>query len=200
MASEKLLFYGGSFDPPHSGHRRLLEAAVESICPDLVYVIPSGISPHKKKSGTPFWDRVNMCRFAFSGIDNTKILTIEGKGSRSYTIKTVKYLKKRHHGKQLYMLIGSDMLTSFTKWFHYRRIMSSVTIVAGCRDDKDEPELIAAAEELRKDGAKIILLSFSPVETSSTEIRSMDPGKSAEQGLIEESVAAYIEKRGLYNS
>ena len=199
MESKKLLFYGGSFDPPHLGHRRLLEAAVGELHPDIVYVIPSGISPHKKRSVTPFWDRVNMCRISFRGIVNTKVLTVEGRGSKSYTFKTVRYLKKRYPGYELYMLIGSDMLESFKKWFLYRRIMASVSIVAGCRDDDDEADLRTSAEELIKEGARIVLLSFSPIETSSSELRISDPVKSADSGLISNEVADYIIKRGLYS-
>ena len=198
MESEKLLFYGGSFDPPHLGHRRILEAAVAAVKPDIVYVIPSGISPHKKRSGTPFRDRVTMCRRAFSGIQNIKISTIEGKGSRSYTFKTVRYLRKRFPGKELFMLIGSDMLTSFTKWFLYRRIMSAVTIVAGCRDDEDIAAFQEAAKELKKKGARIILLTFDPIEVSSSELRKKEPQESAQLGLIAADVADYICKRGLY--
>ena len=184
MVSEKLLFYGGSFDPPHLGHRKLLESAVKVIQPELVLVIPSGISPHKRKSTTPFGERVNMCRLAFSDIENVKISTIEGKGSKSYTFKTIRYLKKRYPGKKLYMLIGSDMLTTLDRWFLYRRIISSVTVVAGCRDDEDLDAVQEAADVLRKEGAEIILLSFEPVETSSSKVRRMDPKECAEQGIF----------------
>ena len=198
MVSEKLLFYGGSFDPPHLGHRKLLESAVKVIQPELVLVIPSGISPHKRKSTTPFGERVNMCRLAFSDIENVKISTIEGKGSKSYTVKTIRYLKKRYPGKKLYMLIGSDMLTTLDRWFLYRRIISSVTVVAGCRDDEDLDAVQEAADVLRKEGAEIILLSFEPVETSSSKVRRMDPKECAEQGMISDVVADYIIKRKLY--
>jgi nicotinic acid mononucleotide adenylyltransferase len=77
--------------------------------------------------------------------------------------------------------------------------MASVSIVAGCRDVDDEADLRTSAEELIKEGARIVLLSFSPIETSSSELRISDPVKSADSGLISNEVADYIIKRGLYS-
>ncbi|MBQ5412229.1 MAG: nicotinate (nicotinamide) nucleotide adenylyltransferase [Oscillospiraceae bacterium] len=197
MESEKLLFYGGSFDPPHMGHHRLLEAAINEIEPDITLVIPTGLSPFKDRCSTPFRDRVRMARLTFSDLKNVRVSTLEGRGWRSYTYKTVRKLLKKYPGRKLYMLIGSDMLSSFRYWRLYRRIMAKVVLVAGCRNEELD-EFEHAADRLRKEGARIILLRFTPVEVSSTEIRRTVWTDEDVDGLLSREAAGYIRKRCLY--
>ena len=56
---------------------------------------------------------------------------------RSYTVHTVKELKKRYPTAKLYWIIGSDMLFSFHKWYCYREILEYVTLIAGARYPED---------------------------------------------------------------
>ena len=51
--ARKLLIYGGAFNPPHLGHLRYFEQAVNAIKPDLAMIMPSGVSPHKKNGTVP---------------------------------------------------------------------------------------------------------------------------------------------------
>lgn len=68
--SKKLLFFGGTFDPPHIEHVNLLKNAVKEISPDKVLVMPTYSPPHKKTflSAMPT-QRLKLCKTAFSGID-----------------------------------------------------------------------------------------------------------------------------------
>ena len=47
MKKRKIIIYGGSFDPPHKGHFKLLRAAIKEIKPDKVYVVAGWRSPFK---------------------------------------------------------------------------------------------------------------------------------------------------------
>ncbi|MDD7152711.1 MAG: adenylyltransferase/cytidyltransferase family protein, partial [Faecalibacterium prausnitzii] len=49
----RILLYGGTFDPPHNGHLNNIRAAAARICPDLVVVMPAGLSPFKQKTAAP---------------------------------------------------------------------------------------------------------------------------------------------------
>ena len=53
MSGQKLLIYGGTFDPPHIGHLNNLRAAMQAVRPDRVLVMPAGTPPHKLASETP---------------------------------------------------------------------------------------------------------------------------------------------------
>ena len=63
---EKIAIYGGSFDPPHKGHK-LLACNLAEICgADKVIIIPTALSPFKESSGATAQERYEMCRMAFN--------------------------------------------------------------------------------------------------------------------------------------
>ena len=131
----KILLYGGTFDPPHKGHLHLLESAMEYLQPDKVVVMPAGVPPHKKASATPSSIRLAMCR-CFETLGKQVQLSdweISRKG-KNYTVDTIGHLRQCYpHGK-IYLCIGGDMLTSFTAWKDWQRLLRWCTLVALCRD------------------------------------------------------------------
>ena len=59
---EKLILFGGTFDPPHMGHMALLRAAIDTVHPDSVLVMPTGTPPHKGGHHADARVRLAMCR------------------------------------------------------------------------------------------------------------------------------------------
>ncbi len=198
-SSKKILIYGGAFDPPHLGHARLLEEAIKTVSPDLALVIPTGVSPHKRRSGTPYWIRYDLAKRTFLSLPgNVRISSLESKGRRNYTIQTIRKLQKIYPGAELYLLIGSDMLASFPTWHLYKRILSRCTVVAGAREEDITDQLRSDAEVLKKDGGNVILMQFVPVEISSTELRAMIKDNKDTSEFLTEGVRDQIRKKGLY--
>ena len=62
----KIGIYGGSFDPPHKGHRLLAENLMKACGAERLMVIPTAMSPFKQTSGASAEDRLQMCRLAFN--------------------------------------------------------------------------------------------------------------------------------------
>ncbi len=58
---QKVLLYGGTFDPPHNGHMNNLRAALELVRPDKAIVMPAGIPPQKSQHH-PGKVRLAMCQ------------------------------------------------------------------------------------------------------------------------------------------
>lgn len=192
-----LLFYGGAFNPPHIGHVALLKAAVEQVSPQLTLVIPSKESPHKQTGKTPFFDRFSMCR-CFLSINGVRRSAMEYfMPGKSYTVRTAQRLKKRYPHARLHLLIGADMLTSFTEWREYKTLLELCTLVAGAREGNDEDEISAAAAELEKQGGHVIILKNRPIEISSTEIRA-EIAKTGFCDKLPPEVMGYIQKKRLY--
>ena len=53
---KRIGIYGGAFNPPHIGHVRAAQYALSALQLDLLYVIPTCVSPHKEQpehSATP---------------------------------------------------------------------------------------------------------------------------------------------------
>ena len=93
MGPQKIILFGGTFDPPHNGHMTLLAGAIEAVRPDLVLVEPAGTPPHKRAGGTSAAHRLAMCEcfrplFPELVLDTTEI----ARGGKSYTIDTVRQM------------------------------------------------------------------------------------------------------------
>ena len=199
--ARKLLVYGGAFNPPHLGHLRYFESAVGVVKPDIAMILPSGVSPHKKNGTTPFAHRAAMCRI-FKKVEGAKVVVsgIENlkKPCRSYTIKSLRRLRRRYKGYDIYFMIGSDMLLSFKSWHLWRRILAMCTLVVGVRDDDHSEASAKAAEDLRKLGARIIMVPFEPIEVSSSQVRRRASKCEGCADLVGEENDAYIKKHSLY--
>ena len=197
---EKIAIYGGSFDPPHKGHKLLAKNLAEICGADRVIIIPTALSPFKKSSGATSQDRYNMCELAFNE-PFFEISDIEIKrGGKSYTIDTLREVKKLYPDSQLYLFMGDDMFLSFNKWYKYQDILDICVLVAACRTTNLEKFDImkSFAEDvlnIGEDGA--IICESVPIETSSTQIReSIKNGFGSE--YLENAVYQYISARGLY--
>lgn len=197
---QKLLLYGGAFNPPHLGHERLLKGAIEAVRPDLTLVAPSEVSPHKEGAPVPFFDRAYMCRTFLDCGGDIRISGMENSGARrkSYTINTVQRLRKKYPKAEIYLLIGSDMLRSFDTWRQYRRLLSMVTLVAAGRGDSSPKQLLDAKTAIEKSGGRVLLLGLEPLVVSSTEIREKLKQGQDTAGLLSDFVARYAAKRKLY--
>lgn len=197
---KKILLYGGAFNPPHTGHQRLLAAAIEAVEPDLTLVTPSEVSPHKGTKAAPFFDRMYMSRVFLDCGGAVKISGMERSGRRrkSYTVKTVKRLRDRYPGAEIFLLIGSDMLFSFDEWHLYRRLLSMVTLVAAPRNEGDRAALKPEVERIARMGGRVLLLDITPMELASTELRNTLRANGDTKGKLDPFVANYAKKRKLY--
>ena len=55
-----LYFYGGSFDPPHLGHKKIISYFSDRC--DMLLVIPAYQSPQKSYKPTSFFHRKEMLK------------------------------------------------------------------------------------------------------------------------------------------
>ncbi len=161
-------------------------------------VIPTFESPHKSTRLISFDDRAEMCRLAFSGISdkcNIEISDIEREmGGVSYTINTLRELKRLNPDDQFFLLIGGDMLYSFKEWFKYESILKECKVCAIARGGDSLSDMMEFANEI----GRVKVLPSEIVDISSTEIRERLARSESVTGLVPESVADYIEKNGLY--
>lgn len=200
--SQRIGIYGGTFSPPHTGHFRALDAFIASEKPDLTYVIPTCLPPHKQlhSDATPA-QRMEMCRLAFSGL-SAIVNDIEiRRGGKSYTVQTLEELKQDN---TLIMLCGTDMFLTLDKWYQPERIFALTEIVYVQRETGEGSEVIAhqlqkKAEFLRQIfGATVRPLSCDAVEVSSTALRTaILQGKDTSHYLAP-SVREYIDQWNLY--
>ncbi|MEG1446089.1 MAG: nicotinate (nicotinamide) nucleotide adenylyltransferase [Ruthenibacterium sp.] len=196
---EKIILFGGTFDPPHEGHMALLAASIEAVQPGLVLVMPTGIPPHKTAGHTDAALRLAMCAcflplFSPMILDETEIL----RKGKSYTIDTVHTLQKRYSNAEIYLPMGSDMLLYFKHWYGYQELLAAVTLVVQCRKNEDVAPVHALVKELRDAGAHIIFTKGEIERVSSTEIRKKVAAGQNINALVPQDVAKIIAQHHLY--
>ena len=190
--------YGGAFNPVHKGHIKLAAEIKEKAHLDKIIIMPSGLSPHKNSDDLIESEhRFRMCKLAFSGEDYiVSDLEIKRQG-KSYTVDTVTQLKKIYPDDELFLIMGSDMLLSFHRWYRYEDILSAVTVCATTRQDG------ISIDELKKYSREVLgkdafIIDFEPFECSSTQVRNALLSGEDVTSLLSEEVLTYIKTNALY--
>lgn len=200
-----IALFGGTFNPPHLGHKRLLETAIEAVIPEKTIVMPDRIPPHKQADSIADTDdRLEMCRLAFSDIPTVSVSDWELKREgKSYSIFTVRYLRELYPDGRLWFIMGSDMLLSFEKWFCWEELLTLCTPLCLARCTADAMAALTQAEKLSaatgiREAAKIV--QASPLEISSTTVRVILYSGGSPDDLIDSRVLRYIRDHDLYTN
>ncbi|MBM3243930.1 MAG: nicotinate (nicotinamide) nucleotide adenylyltransferase, partial [Candidatus Omnitrophica bacterium] len=107
----KIGILGGTFNPVHIGHLILAEEALEKLGLNKIIFMPACLPPHKENIdiAAPN-ERLKMVKLAIKGNKKFIVSDIEIKrAGRSYTVDTVRELKKRSPKDEFYFIIGSDL-------------------------------------------------------------------------------------------
>jgi len=198
---ERIGIYGGTFNPPHVGHIRAAQYAIEVLGLEKLLLVPSCISPHKvlpEHSPTPE-QRAAMLRLAAG--EKMEVSDIElSRGGKSFTFETVEILAARYPDKELVLFMGTDMFLTFLDWREPQRILRCASIGVFYRSDKDDLVQIAAQKaRIEASGAAVYLVNNPVTEVSSTQLRRLLAFRCADD-YLPEGVGAYIQHNNLYGT
>lgn len=199
----EIALYGGSFNPPHLGHKAAAETVSRELNPDKFLIIPDNIPPHKDMAaGSPAAEqRMELCRLNFADIPGAEISDMElRREGKSYTAHTVEALKREYPEDELILITGTDMFLSFKEWYRFEYLMQSCTLAVLVREDEDKLLIKNAAEEYKKAyRAKVIILSHVPLPMSSSEIRELLRLRMG-RDMLSDEVYSCIIKNGYYDA
>jgi len=129
-----IAIFGGSFDPPHKGHQLIVEKAIENLQIDKLFVVPAYLNPFKTSTLADAPTRLSWCHTLFDSIDRVKVDDYEIKeGKSTVTSQSVKHFNQTYNVK--YLIIGSDNLSTLTKWHAFEWLNETVTWVIATRDN-----------------------------------------------------------------
>ena len=194
--------YGGTFNPIHVGHMEAAKAAVKKLRLEKLYLIPTGLPPHKAlgTDAPPAGKRLEMAALAAEELGGEALDLELRREGKSYTLDTLRELKKRFPKDRLFLLMGTDMFLSFQDWREPKKIAKLATLCAFSRESGDGTD---EKKYLKKNlGADVELLSLPQVvEISSTQLRQdlAQGGKLAKE-YLSPAVYGYILREGLYGT
>lgn len=197
----RIAIFGGSFDPIHTEHIRLAQAAIEELALDKLFVMPVYAAPHKKgKVLSPDKDRLEMCRLAFLDEEKVEISDYEiKKQGTSYTYLTCQHYKDLYPTAEIFWIVGADMLKDFPTWRNPEIILENVTLAACGRESNDVEWWKAEQDKFNAlFGKSFVRFDYNGAAVSSTKIRVWAGAGMRLTPFLDENVAAYIEKNGLY--
>lgn len=189
---KKILFYPGTFNPPHLGHASAVKVAVANISFDEVWVMPSGkrvdremitSAEDRKNLGNIFVEYLRTevhvpVKMVAAAIDN-----VDGK----YTHEVIEDLKSQSED-EIFQLVGIDGYLGIKE----RVIGPDEKFVIMRRSGYEFPEGLTSSENRA-------ILEEEVGGISSTRIREMvKGGEEGYKKLVPEKVGTYIEEKGLY--
>ncbi len=207
----KIGIYGGSFNPPHLGHMAAAESAAKYLGLDELLLIPAGIPPHKALSADDpgKLHRLAMTRLIGEQIGQDTGIRVEvsdmeiAREGKSYTADTLRELRAKHPGDELWLLMGTDMFLTFQYWYRPEEIVRYAGICAFGRTEADGEALFAPQREFlgkKFPGSRIVTMTLpNLVDVSSTTLRERIP-KGETEGLLAPAVLGYIYRKHLYGT
>jgi nicotinate-nucleotide adenylyltransferase len=212
-----IALFGGSFDPIHTGHLAVAQAAQRRFHLNAVYFIPSSRPPHKaKRELAPFIHRYAMVALACA--EHAGFITSlaeagpEGAGPHAfYSIDTARKFRREHPHDHLYFILGADSFLEIPTWKSYEALLESCDFVIAHRPGfrLDALRLVIPPELLGRERShdphtivlrktKVHLLSTVSSHVSSTEIRQRRKHNQPIHGLVPPRVEEYILEQALY--
>lgn len=193
---EKVGIFGGSFDPPHLGHKRIAEQILEKKIVDKIFFMPAFVQPFKQTEAvTDFMKRLQMTALLTKDNDKLFVLDYEiKKKGISYTYETLSELKKTQFmGSEMYFIQGEDTFKEILKWHKSDNLLQEFSFIVARRKGTENSIQDFIKDLTKKYDCNIHLLDNEYIDVSSTEIRSL-----IKENFLTDEIYDYIKKNKLY--
>jgi len=199
----RLGLFGGTFDPIHYGHLLLAECCREQCRLDAVWFLPTAVAPHKRdREPTAAEHRLAMLELAVAGHPAFSVCRYEiDRGGVNYTVDTLTHFHEEEPGRELFFLMGADMLLDLPNWRNAPLVCELAVPVAVGRPgagpvDFDVLRSIAAPERIEV--FRRHQVEMPEIGTSGTDIRHRASLGQSIRYRVPRAVEMYIETHGLY--
>nr|WP_317638255.1 nicotinate-nucleotide adenylyltransferase [Lactobacillus xylocopicola] len=180
---------GGTFNPIHIGHLIVAEQVLIKLHLDEIWFIPTNIPPLKDAPTVSVQDRTNMLELATQDNPHFQVKLFElQRGGVSYTVDTLRYLRKTQPANHYYLIMGSDQVNALGKWKEPTQLAQMATLVG-----------VQRAGYPQQAPLPMIWVDVPAVELSSTAIRQAIASGGSIRYLVPAAVCNYIQKKGLYH-
>lgn len=195
----RVALFGGSFNPPHIGHKQLIELVRDTFPCDEIWLLPSG-NRHDKTNLLESKHRLAMAKLFAKELQKeagAKIIIstfeLEKKG-RTTTIGTLRELRSLYPDHEFYFIISSELVPDIKKiWIKGEEVFATTHFII-----VERPGFYKLTE-IELPPHYTILKPSSPLsQISSTYVRTL----SLEQELraaVGDAIVKYIIENKLYS-
>lgn len=182
---QRLVIFGGSFNPVHIGHIKLARTVMERDLADEVMFIPAKQSPLKEADQASNADiRMEMLQlavddalkekstFTITAEDGTEEvreyrfsisdLELRREGAKTYTIDTLDTLRRVYPDTHIIFLMGSDCLDELNRWHRYGELLRQYDFLVYPRPGQ-YLELLKHRRKAGVGGPNLVLRELLPI-------------------------------------
>ena len=214
---------GGTFDPIHNGHLQLASIARRALGLTQVLLIPAGRPPLKGTTTASAACRLRMVELACAGRPELACSDVEiRRPGRSYTVDTLRAIRKASPWVHLWFLIGRDALGTIDQWREHPSLFELASFAVVSRQGEPASprivEMLPAADRAlferdhdlvgadgiaraawrHRSGEQLTSIEIAPDDVSSTAIRAALARGEDVSERVPAAVASYIARHGLY--
>lgn len=195
--------FGGSFDPPHLGHLALLQAALDELPLDELWVVPAGVPVHRTLT-TRIAPELRLGWLAALLAGMAKVRLIDWEVRREMATPTIHTLRRLHGERPeaaIVLILGADAAAGLPGWIDYPEHRKLCHLALAMRSGQEAESLpgwrqLATAQELATGAGGIWRLQSRLPDISATTIRrTIERGEEARPMLppllAEELICAY---------
>lgn len=194
-STARLGILGGTFDPLHVAHLAVAAAAATALDLHKVLFVVANRPWQKTRHGevTPATSRLAMVNAALAGDPRFEASDIEiSRGGDSFTADTLAEVAAANPGSELFLIIGSDLLTELHTWERPDQVrdLAHLAIVRRPGSIGDRPP----------DRWRYTEIESPPVDLSSSELRAAIAAGRSVEFLVPAGALQVIDEQGLYRS
>jgi nicotinate-nucleotide adenylyltransferase len=191
--SRRIGVMGGTFDPIHHGHLVAASEAAARFDLDEVVFVPTGQPYQKaKRVVTSAEDRYLMTVIATASNPRFSVSRVDiDRNGPTYTIDTLRDLRGKFVGDDLYFITGADALEQILSWHQVGELFKLAHFVGVTRPGYE-------LTDGHLPGGSVSLVEVPAMAISSTDCRRRVGIGQPVWYLVPDGVVQYISKRSLY--
>lgn len=191
----RLGILGGTFDPPHLGHRAAALAAQTQVGLDEIVLMVANepwqkVGDRQVTAAQVRWDMTDALVQGISGLraDDREIR----RGGPTFTVDTLEEILSDQPDTEIFLIVGADTAERLETWHRASDVVRLSTIVIVNRDETTNTALGFLRD------ARVLNVTMNPVDVSSSALREAVARGESIDAMTSSSVASIIRDCSLY--
>lgn len=187
----KIAILGGSFNPIHNGHLRIVKTILKSEIVDSIWLLPAANHPLKsEKLQLDFHVRIKLAKKAVKSIKNCQVYDYDCQDDKpSYSADLLRKLMIKFPNDQFFFIIGFDIIPELCKWYDFNWLSENVQFIIINRPGNYDLSRMKLLKNYN-------VIQMEPLNVSSSQIRDMlkcskDVSDLVPEGILDEVTKLY---------